>query len=63
MQNRFLHRIYLWGYGGRAMPRWFRRAIARSELHRAWLSGRDGFFCERGIQYGPANAYGLKGST
>jgi len=63
MQNHFLHRIYLWGYSGRVTPRWFRRAIARSELHRAWLSGRDGFFCEHGIQYGPASAYGLKGST
>ena len=44
MQNHFLHRIYLWGYGRRVMPRWLRRAIARSEIHRAWLSGRDGFF-------------------
>lgn len=57
----FLHHIYLWGYGGQALPRWFRRAIARSEIHCAWLSGRNGYFVESDIQYGPANPYGLKG--
>lgn len=49
------------GYGGQALPRWFRRAIARSEIHCAWLSGRNGYFVESDIQYGPANPYGLKG--
>ncbi len=41
---RFLHRIYLWGYGGGQMPRWLRQLIAGSETHRAWVLGRDGFF-------------------
>lgn len=61
IKTRLLHRIYFWGYGGGQMPRWIRRAFARSEIHRAWLLGRDGFFVESGIQYGPAYPYGLKG--
>lgn len=61
MTNHFLQRIYLWGYGGGQMPRWLRHLIAGSEIHRAWVLERDGFFVENGIQYGPANAYGLKG--
>jgi len=61
LKNRLLHRIYLWGYGGREMPRWFRREIAGSKIHRAWMLGRDGCFFEDGIQYGPANPYGMRG--
>ncbi len=61
VKTRCLHRIYLWGYGGGQMPRWLRQLIAGSEIHRAWVLGRDGFFEESGIQYGPANAYGLIG--
>jgi hypothetical protein len=60
-KSRFLHRVYLWGYGGGRMPRMLRRMIAGSLIHRAWLLGWDGFFVEGDIQYGPANAYGLKG--
>ncbi len=39
------------------MPRWLRRAVARSELHSAWLSGFHGRFEERGVKYGPARPY------
>lgn len=57
MRNALMHRIYLTGYAGRQAPRWLRRALARTELHRAWLSGIDGRFEEAGVSYGPANPY------
>jgi hypothetical protein len=50
-------RIYLMGHAGRHMPRRLRRAIARSEVHRAWLCGYKGFFEQDGLRYGPANPY------
>ena len=52
-----MHRAYLAGYSGQIMPRWMRRALAGSELHRAWLAGFKGWFEENGICYGPANPY------
>lgn len=61
MSNALLHQVYLHGYQWRNLPRWIRRAFARSGIYRAWLLGRDGCFFEDGIQYGPANPYGLKG--
>ena len=61
MSNVLLQRAYLHGYQRRRLPRWIRQTFARSEIHRAWLLGRDGCFVENGIQYGPANAYGQKG--
>ena len=50
-------RIYLAGHSGRVMPRWLRRLVARSELHRAWLCGFKGCFEQDGVRYGPANPY------
>jgi hypothetical protein len=32
--------------------------FARSQIHQAWLSGRDGNFWQHGIRFGPANPYG-----
>jgi hypothetical protein len=34
MKSRFLHRVYLWGYGGGRMPRMLRRMIAGSQTGR-----------------------------
>lgn len=34
-----LLRVYLEGYAGRLPPRWIRRVLARTALHRAWLLG------------------------
>ncbi len=57
MKNAILHRVYLHGYQRSELPRWLRRAIARTEIHRAWLSGYQGCFEEAGVSYGPANPY------
>lgn len=59
MKNIILHRVYLYGYGRNVLPAWFRRIIARTEVHRAWLSGFNGCFTENGTRYGPANPYDL----
>ncbi|TKA94202.1 hypothetical protein FAZ78_23635 [Cereibacter changlensis] len=50
-------RFYAAGYSRRVMPRRLRRLLARTGLHRAWLSGYLGCFWEDGIKYGPANPY------
>ena len=55
--GRFLLWVCVQGYGGRILPAWFRRLFPRSQVHRAWLYGRDGNFWERGVRYGPANPY------
>lgn len=44
--------IYLMGYEGVCPPRWVRRLIAGSELHRAWLAGYMGVFYEDGLLRG-----------
>lgn len=59
MKTAILHRAYLYGYSRNVLPAWFRRIVARSELHRAWLSGFNGCFIENGTRYGPSNPYGL----
>ncbi|MBS1303425.1 hypothetical protein [Loktanella sp. SALINAS62] len=51
------HRAYLHGYARQPAPRWLRRFIARSEIHRAWLAGYLGFFESDGVAYGPAYPY------
>ncbi len=51
------HRVYLAGYSGWEAPDWLRRALARTEFHRAWLSGFHGRFEQAGVSYGPANPY------
>ena len=51
------HRIYLAGYSGWEAPYWMRLMLARTELHKAWLSGFHGRFEEDGVMYGPANPY------
>ena len=57
MNTAILHRIYLYGYSQNILPAWFRRILARSELHRAWLSGFNSCFAENGTSYGPSNPY------
>lgn len=52
-----LHRVYLFAYDGWEAPRWLRRRMARSALHRAWHCGFHGWFEEAGAKYGPANPY------
>ena len=42
IKTQILHHIYLEGWGGRYPPRWLRRVLAKTELHRAWLTGRFG---------------------
>jgi hypothetical protein len=51
------HRVYLAGYSGWHMPRFMRRQIAGTELHRAWLLGSLAYFEEGGTAFGPANPY------
>lgn len=48
------HRFYLHGYQRRDFPRAFRRVLARSPLHRAWLAGWHGYFTDvdTGESYG-----------
>ena len=60
MMDVLLHRAYLCGYAGYALPRWARRALARTGLHRAWLLGSHGCFEEAGARYGPTNPYGIR---
>lgn len=57
MNNRLLLKGYLLGYERRILPRWIRKLFARSELHKAWLSGYHGRFEENGVCYGPNNPY------
>ncbi|PZX51239.1 hypothetical protein LX76_03280 [Cereibacter changlensis] len=56
-------RFYAAGHCRRVMPRRLRRLLARTGLHRAWLSGYLGCFCEDGIKYGPANPYAQRWDT
>ena len=58
MNSILIKHSYLAGYSGIMVPRMLRRVLAKSELHRAWLSGHLGVFWEHGIRYGPANPYG-----
>ena len=50
-------RAYLAGHAQLALPHRLRKAIAGSELHRAWLVGFLGFFEQDGLAYGPAHPY------
>ena len=54
------HGAYLHGYARKPVPRWLRRFIARSEIHRSWLAGWLGFFEQDGVAYGPAVPYSLR---
>jgi len=55
MKYDFYLAIYLLGYRQKVMPRFLRKLVAGSEIHRAWLCGYNGCFDEGGIIYGPAN--------
>jgi len=50
-------RAYLRGYAKQPAPRWLRCLVARTEIHRAWLSGWLGYFEQDGVSYGPAHPY------
>ncbi|TKA94344.1 hypothetical protein FAZ78_22865 [Cereibacter changlensis] len=56
-------RFYAAGHSRRVMPRRLRRLLARTGLHRAWLSGYLGCFWEDGIKYGPANPHAQRWGT
>lgn len=58
-KEKLLMRVFLHGHTHGEMPRWFRRAFARSDIHRAWLVGHDGCFWQDGMRFGPANPYGV----
>lgn len=58
MKEHILLRIYLAGYAGQVMPRWLRKLLAGSEIHRAWLMGFTGCFEENGVRYGPSTRAG-----
>lgn len=60
MKRWLLLQIYLLGYSGWHLPRALRKGLARTALHRAWLCGHLGCFCEQGLRYGPANPYGRR---
>ena len=60
MRQDILQRFYLQGYQGKIWPRWLRRCIGKTEIHRAWLLGHLGFFSEAGAAYGPCRPYDLK---
>lgn len=49
---------YFHGYAQRHTPRALRKLLARSQLHRAWLSGRNGYFIEADVLYGLCHPYG-----
>ncbi len=55
--SRIFFLIFIAGYSGWQMPRFLRRMIARSELHRAWFLGATGFFEQDGTRFGLANPY------
>lgn len=57
IRGRILLWFYLRGHTGQPLPIWFRRMFPRSQIHRAWLSGRDGNFWQHGVRFGPANPY------
>ena len=50
-------RAYLSGYAKQSAPRWMRRVIGKTEIHRAWLAGWLGFFEQDGVAYGTAHPY------
>lgn len=58
MTNWLSQLCYLHGYQKRPTPRLVRRVLARSFLHRAWLSGKNGYFIEGDVSYGLCRPYG-----
>lgn len=46
------HKIYIFGYKGWLPQKWLRRLFAKSDIHRAWLTGYMGFFVESGKHCG-----------
>ena len=55
--NSLYHRIYLLGWRGWIMPRYLRKLIAHSEIHRSWFLGYNAYFEEDGVAYGLARPY------
>jgi len=43
-----LHWSYIWGYSRWLAPRWLRKLLAGSELHRSWLSEYLGVYEKKG---------------
>lgn len=48
LRSSLVMRFYLVGYKSNIPPRIFRKLIARSDQHRAWISGWNGNFTEGG---------------
>jgi hypothetical protein len=46
------HRIYLLGYKQWLAPRWLRRTLCKTQVHRFWLAGNIGSFRENDEKYG-----------
>jgi hypothetical protein len=59
MINAIYQRIYLAGYGGFALPRLLRRILAKTQIHRAWFLGFNGYFEQDGTKYGLSNQYSI----
>lgn len=59
MADAMAHLCYLHGYKQRLAPKFARRMLAQTELHRAWLSGKNGYFHEDDVRYGLCHPYGL----
>lgn len=47
--------FYMKGYKGKIYSRLIRRFFAKTDFHRAWLSGSMGVFSEDGICFGVSN--------
>ncbi|MFD3435449.1 hypothetical protein [Alteromonas macleodii] len=52
MLKNILHQSYILGYGQWLAPRWLRKVLAGTELHRSWLIGYMGIYEEQGKRYG-----------
>ncbi len=44
--------LYLFGYKKHSLPRTLRCLFAKTKLHRSWLSGSMGVYCENGQRRG-----------
>lgn len=60
MYKKFLLDLYLLGYEGRLAPRAIRRLLARTQMHRAWLSGYMGVFREERQHFGCLGRAGMR---
>ena len=55
MMSYIYREIYLFGYKKHSLPRTLRCLFAKTKLHRSWLSGNMGVYCENGQRKGVKN--------